>query len=110
MFFVNLLATILRAGGILLLSLVLAAIMIGYFAVYQPATYEWMIDNASIVKGWLTDKSSTGLSSQYNVWIKTLVQEQQLVFMALAIIMRVILVILAAIFGIIFNRVRDEVG
>ena len=67
-----------------------------FIAVQFPEFMETLLDSGS----WLTDEiGSTGLDAKYNVWVKFLLNEQQVVFMGFVILMRIILAILGAAIG-----------
>ena len=85
---------VLRAGGIIFLSLVLAAVALVYVGIEHPSALEGMLVQASHFKEALTDTSNTGLDVRYNVWVKFLLQEQQFVFMFFVIIMRIALLLI----------------
>ncbi len=110
MFAINLFFSMLRVSGILLFSLLLAALAIAYLAIYHPQTLETCLNYASDVKQWLTNNTNTGISSEYNVWLKFLIQEQQLVFMFFVIVMRLVLVLITASLSWIYNIIRAQVG
>ncbi len=84
---------VLRAGGIIFLSLVLAAIALVYVGIEHPEALEGMLVQASHFKEALTDSRNTGLDVRYNVWVKFLLQEQQFVFMFFVIVMRIVLLL-----------------
>lgn len=90
-----LLGSIVRAGGVIFLSLLLGAISLAYVGVEHPDYLNAMLDQASDFKTWLL--SNSGLEAKYNVWVKFLVQEQQFVFMFFVILMRVVLLLLVAL-------------
>ena len=70
------LLTVLRAGGVIFMSLVLAAVALVYVGIEHPSALEGMLVHASQFKEVLTDTSYTGLDVRYNVWVKFLLQEQ----------------------------------
>jgi len=74
-------------------SLILAAVALAAIAVLYPETMERLLDGASWVRDQLT---STGLAPKYNVWVKFLIAEQQLLFMGFVIVMRLLLALLIA--------------
>lgn len=90
----GLLSSIVRAGGVIFLSLLLGAIALAYVGVEHPGLLNSMLDTASDFKTLLL--ANTGLEDKYNVWVKFLVQEQQFVFMFFVILMRLILLLLVA--------------
>ncbi|MGI9409115.1 MAG: hypothetical protein ACR2OV_03510 [Hyphomicrobiaceae bacterium] len=88
------LVAVFRAGGIIFLSLVLAAVALVYVGIEHPTALEGMLIQASHFKEVLTDTSYTGLDVRYNVWVKFLLQEQQFVFMFFVILMRILLLVI----------------
>jgi len=77
-------------------SLLLGAIAMAFIAVQFPEFMESLLDSGS----WATDKiGDTGLDAKYNVWVKFLLNEQQIVFMGFVIVMRIILAVLGAAIG-----------
>ncbi len=76
------------ATGNVFFSLVLGAIAFGFVFIKYPATMGGILDAASGLKAWLT---SRGLSTEYNNWVRVLLEERQLVFMGFTILMRVVL-------------------
>ncbi len=85
---------VLRASGIIFLSLILAAIALVYVGIEYPTALQGMLVQASHFKEALTDTNNTGLDVRYNVWVTFLLQEQQFVFMFFVIVMRVLLLLL----------------
>lgn len=100
-----LLASVIRAGGIIFLSMLLGAIALGYVGVEHPDYLDSMLDHASDFKTWLLAHS--GLESKYNVWVKFLVQEQQFVFMFFVIVMRLLLLLLVALATSLYHWLWD---
>ena len=84
--------SIFRAGGIIFLSLLLAAAALAVVGIEFPETLNTMIDFASDFKTWIL--AHTGLEAKYNVWVKFLIQEQQFVFMFFVVIMRIVLLLI----------------
>jgi len=99
------LGSIARAGGIIFLSLLLGALALAYVGVEYPAVFDEMLDRASDFKTWLL--SHSGLEAKYNVWVKFLVQEQQFVFMFFVIVMRLVLLLLAALASGLYRWLWD---
>jgi hypothetical protein len=94
---------ILGATSNIFFSLVLGAAALAVVAVNWPGSMETLLDWGS----WVTDElGSTGLDSKYNVWVKFLMNEQQIVFMGFVIVMRVILALLMAGLGSMFGLNR----
>lgn len=91
----------LLATGNVFFSLVLGAIAFGFVFIKYPATMGSILDVASGLKAWLT---SRGLSTEYNNWVRVLLDERQLVFMGFTVLMRILLSILTAAFERILQR------
>jgi hypothetical protein len=68
-------------------SLVLGAFALAFCAVQYPDSINSLLIVAEGVKRNITE---AGIPVQYNIWIKFLLQEQQLVFMFFVIIMRIV--------------------
>ena len=101
----GLLSSIVRAGGIIFLSLLLGAIALAYVGVEHPDMLNVMLDRASDFKTWLL--SHSGLEAKYNVWVKFLVQEQQFVFMFFVILMRLALLLIVALVAGLYRWLWD---
>lgn len=93
-------ARILAAAGNIFFSLLLGAIALAFVAVQWPDSMVEILDMATGVKEQLTN---TGLASKYNVWIKFLIGEQQLVFMGFVIVTRILLATLIALIFYLFT-------
>jgi hypothetical protein len=92
---------ILLSAGNILLSLIIGALMMGFCAIYWPDTLSIMMDAARALKELIT---STGLAAKYNVWLRFLLEENQLLLMFFAVFARILL-------GILFYpiaRLRDR--
>lgn len=73
-------------------SLLFGAIALAFCAFYAPETLESMQINASFLKDdILAVLTGLGTDSSVNVWIRFLVQDEQLVFMGFVILMRVLI-------------------
>lgn len=94
-----------RAGSVIFLSLILAALALVYVGIEQPQLLEGMLVRASVVKEWLTDTHNTGLDVRYNVWVKFLLQEQQFVFMFFVVVMRIALLLLFQIGAVLYRLI-----
>ena len=101
----SLLGSIVRAGGVIFLSLLLGAIALAYVGVEHPGYLDSMLDRASDFKSWLLAHS--GLEAKYNVWVKFLVQEQQFVFMFFVIVMRLLLLLIVAATSFVYRWLWD---
>lgn len=77
--------------GNVFVSLVLGAILFGYVFLRHPETMGAILDWAAGFKAWLINR---GITTEYNNWIRVLLEERQLVFMAFTIIARIALSIL----------------
>lgn len=77
--------------GNVIISLVLGAILFGYVFLRHPETMGSILDWASGFKSWLI---GMGISTEYNNWIRVLLEERQLVFMAFTIVARLLLSLL----------------
>jgi hypothetical protein len=89
-------ATFFRAGGMMVLSLVLGALALGYTGYYYPEMLDWMLTIASQFKTMLTDSATTGISSGFNIWLKFLIHEQTFVLMFFVLMARLAIVIVAS--------------
>lgn len=86
---------IVLATGNIVFSLFLGAIAFGFVFIKYPDTMGSILDAAARLKAWLT---SRGLSTEYNNWVRVLLEERQLVFMGFTVAVRVLLSVLAAPF------------
>ena len=93
-------ARVLAAAGNIFISLLLGAVALAFVAVQWPEAMDHIINMAANVKSHLTN---TGLASKYNVWVKFLLSEQQLVFMGFVIVTRIILALLIALIFYLFT-------
>ena len=64
--------------GNIVLSLILGALLFGFVFLKYPDTMATILEWASSFKSWLI---SRGLATEYNNWIRVLLEERQLVFM-----------------------------
>lgn len=97
-----LITSILRAGGMMLVSLVLGAIFLGYCGYYYPEWLDWMLSIATDLKIALTNPENTGISSGYNIWLKFLIHEQTFVLMFFVLMVRIVIVFLAWLLSWLF--------
>lgn len=79
---------ILFSTGNVIVSLVLGAILFGFVFLRYPETFASLLDWAGGFKAWLINR---GISTEYNNWIRVLLEERQLLFMAFTILARVAL-------------------
>lgn len=77
--------------GNVFVSLVLGAILFGFVFLRHPETMGSILDWAASFKSWLINR---GISTEYNNWIRVLLEERQLVFMGFTIIARIAISIL----------------
>lgn len=77
--------------GNLFLSLIIGAIMLACVAIYSPTTLDQMLIWARDLKDAIT---GTGLDPKYNIWLRLLLEERQLLFMFFTIIARILLSII----------------
>ncbi len=82
---------ILFSTGNVIVSLVLGAILFGVVFLRYPETFASLLDWAGGFKAWLINR---GISTEYNNWIRVLLEERQLLFMAFTIFARVALSII----------------
>lgn len=82
---------ILLSTGNILVSLVLGALLFGFVFIKYPETMSAILDGAANFKGWLI---GLGITTEYNNWIRVLLEERQLVFMGFTIVARIALSIL----------------
>ena len=88
-------------------SLFLGALALAFCAVQYPS----LVNNFLIVaEGLKHNITTTDIPVQYNIWIKFLLQEQQLVFMFFVIIMRVIFALIVWGVNSIFFMARKPEG
>ena len=82
---------ILLSTGNILVSLILGALLFGFVFIQYPETMSSILDAASGFKAWLI---GLGITTEYNNWIRVLLEERQLVFMGFTILARIGLSIL----------------
>lgn len=85
------------------LSLILGAIAFGFVFLKYPDQMAQILDWAAGLKAWLI---SRGLTTEYNNWIRVLLEERQLVFMGFTIVVRILLSIITAILTWTWDTVR----
>lgn len=79
---------ILLSTSNVIISLILGALLFGFVFLKYPETMATILEWASSFKSWLI---SRGISTEYNNWIRVLLEERQLVFMAFTIVARIML-------------------
>lgn len=83
---------ILLSIGTIVFSLILGALFMGVVAIYSPDTLSVMMDGARGFKEIITN---TGLAAKYNIWLRFLLDENQLLLMFFTVIARIILALVA---------------
>lgn len=94
---------VLLSTGNIIFSLVLGAIALAFVGINYPGTLDQIINLAGSVKGYIVN---TNLPPKYNVWVRLLLEEKQLVFMFFTILMRILLAIVQTIVLGFFGRER----
>jgi hypothetical protein len=89
------------ATGNVVISLLLGALLLAFIGINFPETLDRIISFAGTVKSYLT---GTTLSAKYNVWIRLLLEEKQLVFMFFTIIARIVMSIVTGVSIAVWNR------
>ncbi len=89
--------------GNVFLSLVLGAIAFGFVFLKYPDYMAQILDWASGFKAWLI---SRGITSEYNNWIRVLLEERQLVFMGFTIVARIVLSMITGTLAWIWDRLQ----
>jgi hypothetical protein len=87
---------LLLGTGTLFVSFVLGAIALVYVGIQAPGVLDVLLGWARVTKDMIT---GAGLDPQYNIWVKFLLEEQQLVFMFFTIAARIVLALLTAPFA-----------
>ncbi len=94
-------ARIFGATSSLFFSFILGGIAFAWVAVQFPAAMESIFDGA----GWLTDSiTDAGIPTQYNVWVRFLINETQLTLFGFVLASRVVLSTLWLIARAPFDR------
>ena len=94
-------ARILLSAGNIFVSLILGAIAFGFVFLQYPEVMSVILDRATELKAWII---SRGLSTEYNNWMRVLLEERQLVFMGFTILMRVVLSIVTYPLALLWER------
>jgi hypothetical protein len=92
---------ILLSTGNIVVSLVLGAIALAFVGIHYPETLDQIISLATSAKSYIV---STNLPPKYNVWVRLLLEEKQLVFMFFTVVMRIVLAILQSVAMSFFGR------
>ncbi len=86
-------------------SLILCAIAFGYVFLKYPDTMAQILDWANGLKAWLITR---GISTEYNNWMRVLLEERQLVFMGFTIVARIALSIVTGTLAWLWDIARGE--
>lgn len=96
---------LLFSTGNILISLLIGAIALAFVGINFPELLDSLITAAGHVKGWLV---GTSLPSKYNVWVRLLLEEKQLVFMFFTILSRIVLSLLSWVLIGLWVRLMGE--
>lgn len=89
-------------------SLLLGAFALALCAIYAPEMLELLQIKASLLKDdILWGLTSLGTKANVNVWVRFLVQDQQLVFMGFVIFMRISLALIMWAVGGLYNKMTE---
>lgn len=101
---------LIRAVLNIFLSMLVGAFALALCAYYYPEWLESFQIQASKLKDWILETmKSAGSTSSINVWLRFLVQDEQLVFMGFVIAARVGLFLLLSLLGtLFFGAFRDD--
>lgn len=91
--------------GNIVVSLLLGAVALAFVGINFPETLDKIINVAGTVKGYLVN---TNLAAKYNVWVRLLLEEKQLVFMFFTILARIVMSIVTWLALSMFGRGRDS--
>jgi hypothetical protein len=94
---------IVLSTGNIIISLILGAMALAFVGIHYPETLDQIINVATSAKSYIV---ATNLPPKYNVWVRLLLEEKQLVFMFFTVVMRIILAILQSIVFTFFGRER----
>lgn len=94
---------VLLSTGNIIFSLVLGAVALAFVGINYPETLDEIINWAARAKSYIV---ATNLPPKYNVWVRLLLEEKQLVFMFFTVAMRILLAIVQAIVASLFMRER----
>lgn len=95
--------TILLSTGNIIVSLILGAVALAFVGINYPETLDQIINLATSAKGYIVN---TALPPKYNVWVRLMLEEKQLVFMFFTIVVRIAIAILQSIVLSFFGRER----
>jgi hypothetical protein len=96
---------LLFSTGNIFLSLVLGAVAFGFVFLKYPDTMDQILNWANAFKTWLT---SRGLSTEYNNWVRVLLEERQLAFMGFTVVARIALSIITGTMTWLWDIVRGN--
>ena len=85
----------LGAASTIFFSIILGAVAMAFTAVELPGVFEALQNGAGSLEDLIGD---TGLDPKYNVWVKFLIDDIQLVFMGYVIVMRVLMSLAGGMF------------
>lgn len=91
--------------GNVVISLVLGALALAFVGINSPELLDKLITAAATVKSWIV---GSGLAPKYNVWVRLLLEEKQLVFMFFTVAMRILMSLTTWIAGLLWERVRPS--
>ncbi|HWV81625.1 MAG TPA: hypothetical protein VNZ50_09375 [Hyphomicrobiaceae bacterium] len=94
---------LLFSTGNVVFSLILGAIAFGYVFLKYPDQMAQILDWAGGFKSWLITR---GISTEYNNWMRVLLEERQLVFMGFTIVVRILLSLVTGTLTWIWDTVR----
>jgi hypothetical protein len=94
---------VLLSTGNIIVSLLLGAVALAFVGIHYPETLDQIISLATSAKSYIVN---TNLPPKYNVWVRLLLEEKQLVFMFFTIVTRIVLAILQSIAFSFFGRER----
>jgi hypothetical protein len=90
--------------GSIVLSLVLGALALAFVGINSPEVLDKLITLAATVKSYIV---GTNIPAKYNVWIRLLLEEKQLVFMFFTIMARIVLSLIEWIFTATWRRLSN---
>lgn len=95
---------LLFSTGNVVVSLILGAVALAFVGINSPELLDRLITVAVTVKSWIV---ASGLDPKYNVWVRLLLEEKQLVFMFFTIAMRILMSILTWMAMSLWQSVRS---
>jgi len=95
---------VISATFTIFISFFLGALAFAFVGVSAPELMESLFDGAGYIKDSI---SQSGLDPQYNVWVRFLIEESQIVYMGFVIGTRIVIsVVFAVIADLIFGAER----